>query len=267
MASISGHNTGIVLKSAREIELMRQAGRLVWRILERMGELVRPGVTTGELNEVAEQMIANAGASALFKGVRTPHARMAFPAALCTSVNEEVVHGIPGNRKLVEGDIVSIDCGVKIEGYCGDSARTFPVGQVDDRVKHLLDVTQRALKLAVSEIREGRMWSTIARQIQTFVEGEGLSIVREFVGHGIGREMHEEPKVANYYDRSQKKSDFALDAGLTLAIEPMVNLGGAAVEYARPDRWVVVTRDRSCAAHFEHTVAVTSNGAEILTQG
>ena len=267
MASISGHNTGIVLKSTREIELMRQAGRLVWRILERMGELVRPGVTTGELNEVAEQMIADAGASALFKGVRTPHARMAFPAALCTSVNEEVVHGIPGNRKLVEGDIVSIDCGVKMKGYCGDSARTFPVGQVDDRVKHLLDVTQRALKLAVSEIREGCMWSMIARQIQTFVEGEGLSIVREFVGHGIGREMHEEPKVANYYDRSQKKSDFALGAGLTLAIEPMVNLGGAAVEYARPDRWVVVTRDRSCAAHFEHTVAVTSNGAEILTQG
>ncbi len=266
MASIDGRSAGIVLKSAREIELMRQAGRLVWQILERMGELVRPGVTTGELNEVAEQMIADAGASALFKGVRTPHARIAFPAALCTSVNEEVVHGIPGARKLLEGDIISIDCGVKVNGYCGDSARTFAVGQVSARVKHLLEVTQGALDLAIAEIRAGPMWSVIARQIQAFVEGEGLSVVREFVGHGIGREMHEEPKVANYYDRSQKKSDFALDAGLTLAIEPMVNLGGAAVEYARPERWVVVTRDRSCAAHFEHTVAVTSNGAEVLTR-
>ncbi|MFH0981394.1 MAG: type I methionyl aminopeptidase [Planctomycetota bacterium] len=267
MAGIQRRSAGIVLKSAREIGLMRQAGGLVWRILERMEELVGPGVTTGELNEVAEKMIAEAGASALFKGVRTPHARIAFPAALCTSVNNEVVHGIPGDRKLREGDIVSIDCGVKLNGYCGDSARTYPVGRVDGRVRHLLDVTRRALDLAIAEVRVERRWSEIAVRLQAFVEGQGLSVVREFVGHGIGREMHEEPKVPNFHDRSQKKSDFVLEPGLTLAIEPMVNLGGAAVEYARPERWVVVTRDGSQAAHFEHTVAVTKNGADILTLG
>ena len=267
MASIEGRSAGIVLKSAREIDLMRQSGRLVWQVLERMKELVRPGVTTGELNEVAEKMIADAGAIALFKGVRTAHAKIAFPAALCTSINAEVVHGIPGDRELEEGSIVSIDCGVRLNGYCGDSARTFAVGRVDDRVKQLLEVTRGSLDLAISEIRRGRMWSEIAKQIQAFVEGYGLSVVREFVGHGIGREMHEEPKVANYHDRSQKKSDFMLETGLTLAIEPMVNLGGAAVQYARPDRWVVVTRDGSQAAHFEHTVAVTADGAEVLTRG
>ena len=260
-------SAGIVLKSAREIELMRQAGHLVWQVLERMEELVRPGVTTGELNEVAEGMIADSGAIPLFKGVRTPHAKMAFPAALCTSVNAEVVHGIPGDRRLEEGDIVSVDCGVKLNGYCGDSARTFPVGQVSDRVNRLLDGTRLALDLAISEIRVGRAWSEIAAQIQAFVEGRNLSVVREFVGHGIGREMHEEPKVANYHDRSQKKADFTLEPGLTLAIEPMVNLGGAAVQYARPDRWVVVTRDGSYAAHFEHTVAVTRGVADVLTAG
>ncbi len=246
---------------------MRQAGRLVWRVLERMEELVGPGVTTGELNAVAEEMIVRAGGRALFKGVRTPHAKTAFPAALCTSVNEEVVHGIPGERKLKAGDIVSVDCGVKLNGYCGDSARTFPVGRVDERVKRLLDATRGSLELAIREIRAGRMWSEIARQMQAFVEREGFSVVREFVGHGIGRDMHEEPKVPNFHDRSQKKSDFLLETGLTLAIEPMVNLGGAGVRYAHPDRWVVVTRDGSLAAHFEHTVAVTENGAAVLTDG
>jgi methionyl aminopeptidase len=260
-------NAGIVLKSAREIELMRQAGRLVWQVLERMQALVRPGVTTGELNAAAERMIAAAGAIALFKGVRTPHAATAFPAALCTSVNEEVVHGIPGERMLIEGDVVSIDCGVKLNGYCGDGARTYPVGEVEPRVAELLKVTQGALDLAIAEIRESRPWSEIASQMQEYVEGQGFSVVREFVGHGIGREMHEEPKVANYRDRSDRRSDFVLEAGLTLAIEPMVNLGGAAVHYARPDRWVVATRDGSYAAHFEHTVAVTGEGADILTAG
>lgn len=266
MTSVQRRSSGIVLKSAREIELMRQAGRLVWQVLERMDELVRPGVTTGELNEVAEKMIADAGAAALFKGVRTPHASIAFPAALCTSINEEVVHGIPGDRKLEEGDIISIDCGVRLNGYCGDSARTYPVGQVDERVLRLLEVTREALELAISEIRVGRRWSEVATQMQGFVEGEGFSVVREFVGHGIGREMHEDPKVANYHDRAQKRSDFTLEAGLVLAIEPMVNIGDAAVQYARPDHWAVVTRDRSPAAHFEHTVAVTTAGVEVLTR-
>lgn len=266
MASRDRRTAGIILKSAREIELMRQAGGVVCRVLDRVEALVRPGVTTGELNEVAEKIIADAGGIALFKGVRTQHSKTPFPAALCTSVNDEVVHGIPGPRMLKEGDIISIDCGVKLDGYCGDSARTVAVGCVADQVQHLLDVTRQALDLAIAQIRHGRMWSGIAKQIQTLVEGEGLSIVREFVGHGIGRDMHEEPKVANYHDRSQKRSDFRLEAGITLAVEPMVNLGGAAVHYARPDRWAVVTRDGSYASHFEHTVAVTRNGADVLTR-
>ncbi|MCP4593808.1 MAG: type I methionyl aminopeptidase [bacterium] len=267
MTGVPQRSGGIVLKSAREIEIMRHAGRLVWQVLERMQELVQPGVTTGELNAAAEGMIEAAGAIALFKGVRTPHAKIAFPAALCTSVNEEVVHGIPGDRVLHEGDVVSIDCGVKLEGYCGDSARTFPVGKVSDRIARLLRVTREALELAVSEMRPGRMWSEVARQMQDLVEGEGFSVVREFVGHGIGREMHEEPKVANFYDRTQKRGDFLLEEGLVLAVEPMVNQGGAAVKYAEADRWAVVTRDGSPAAHFEHTVAVSSDGCEILTAG
>ena len=267
MVNSARRNGEIVLKSAREIELMRQAGRVVWQVLEAMGELVRPGVTTGELNDVAERMISDAGAIALFKGQRTSHAKIAFPAALCTSVNAEVVHGIPGDRKLDEGDIISIDCGVKLNGYCGDSARTYAVGAVDDRLQQLLEVTKGSLDLALSEIRHDRMWSEIAVQIQDFVEGHGMSVVREFVGHGIGQEMHEDPKVANYHDRLQKKSDFMLEPGLTLAIEPMVTLGGAAVHYAHPERWVVVTKDGSHAAHFEHTVAVTADGSDVLTGG
>jgi methionyl aminopeptidase len=229
--------------------------------------MVAPGVTTGELNAVAERMIAEAGAVPLFKGVRTEHARTAFPAALCTSVNEEVVHGIPSDRRLEEGDIVSLDCGVKLNGYCGDSARTLGVGRVDPEVEHLMEVTRRALDLAISEIRPNRMWSEIARQVQALVEDEDLAVVREFVGHGIGRDMHEEPKVANYHDRKQKKSDFLLQPGLTLAVEPMVVLGRPSVEYARSDRWAVVTKDSSYAAHFEHTVAVTGQGADVLTNG
>ncbi|MCK4660614.1 MAG: type I methionyl aminopeptidase [Phycisphaerae bacterium] len=267
MASRVRRSTGIVLKSAREIELMRQAGRIVGQVLDRMEELVKPGVTTGELNEVAEKLISDAGGVALFKGVRTPHARIAFPAALCTSVNDEVVHGIPGDRCLREGDVVSIDCGVRLNGYCGDSARTFPVGRVNDRVGHLLDVTRRVLELAISRIREKCLWSEIAGEMQAFVEGHDLSVVRDFVGHGIGRDMHEDPKVPNYHDRAQKKSDFVLERGLVLAIEPMVNLGSARVQYARPDHWAVVTEDGSHSAHFEHTVAVTRDGGEILTWG
>jgi methionyl aminopeptidase len=267
MAGVERRKAGIVLKSAREIELMRRAGRVVWQILERMTELVKPGVTTAELNAVAEQMIADAGATALFKGVRTPHTRTSFPAALCTSVNEEVVHGIPGPRRLQAGDIVSVDCGVRLQGYCGDAARTYAVGRVEAPVQRLLDTTQGALDLALREVQVGRRWSEVARLMQAYVEEAGFSVVRDFVGHGIGREMHEEPKVPNFHDRAQKKSDFVLEAGLALAIEPMVNAGGAAVHYAEPDHWVVVTRDGSYAAHFEHTVCVAPSGAVVLTAG
>lgn len=261
------HRRGIILKSAREIDLMRDAGRVVHRVLERMSELARPGVTTAELNAVAEEMIAQAGGTALFKGVRNPQAKFPFPAALCTSVNEQLVHGIPAERVLQDGDILSVDCGVRLAGYCGDSATTIPVGNVSAETQHLLDVTRTALDLAIENIRPGRMWSEVARTIQEFVEGERLSVVRDFVGHGIGREMHEEPKVPNYWDKRQQASDFELRPRMVLAVEPMVNLGTSAVGYADDECWVVVTRDRKFAAHFEHTIAVADDGADVLTDG
>ncbi|MCH7812616.1 MAG: type I methionyl aminopeptidase [Planctomycetes bacterium] len=260
-------NRGIVLKSRREIELMRTAGALVNRVLTRVEELVAPGVTTSQMNDVAEEMIAQAGAVPLFKGVTTPQARTPFPAALCTSVNEEVVHGVPSDRALKEGDMVSVDCGVRLNGYCGDSARTIAVGQVSAAIRSLMDATQEALELAIGEVRHGRMWSEVAGEIQRFVEGRGFSVVREFVGHGIGQEMHEEPKVPNFVDRKHRQQDFELVEGMTLAVEPMVNLGRAEVVYAGRDRWAVCTKDHSCAAHYEHVVAVTANGADVLTDG
>jgi len=258
---------GIILKSAREIELMRDAGRVVYRVLARMRELAQPGVTTGALNVAAEELIEELGGTALFKGVENPQAKFPFPAALCTSVNEELVHGIPGDRVLEDGDISSVDCGVRLAGYCGDSATTIAVGTVSPETGHLMDVTRRALELAIESVRPGRMWSEIAGTIQSFVEQEGLHVVRDFVGHGIGRDMHEEPKVPNYWDGRQKQNDFELAARMVLAIEPMVNVGTHQVEFASKDRWAVVTRDRKNAAHFEHTIAVTNRGADVLTDG
>ncbi len=261
------HRGGIILKSAREIELMRNAGRVVHAVLAKMRELARPGIATAELNSVAEQMIAEAGGEALFKGVRNPQAKFPFPAALCVSVNEQLVHGIPSERVLRNGDIVSVDCGVRLAGYCGDAATTVAVGTVSAEVGHLLEVTRRALDLAIEHLCPGRRWSEVAGKIQAFVEDERLAIVRDFVGHGIGREMHEEPKVPNFWDRRQEGSDFELVPGTVLAIEPMVNLGSHTVEYGSDDGWVIVTRDRKCAAHFEHTAAVTEGGADVLTDG
>ena len=261
------HRGGIILKSVREIELMRNAGRVVHRVLAEMRGLARPGITTAELNAVAERMITEAGGTALFKGVQNPQAGFPFPAALCISVNEELVHGIPSERALRDGDIVSIDCGVRLAGYCGDAATTVAVGTTSDEVRHLLDVTCGVLDLAIEQIRPGRMWSEVATRIQTFVESNGLAVVRDFVGHGIGREMHEEPKVPNFWDQRQQGSNFELATGMVLAVEPMVNLGTHAVEYGADDGWVIVTRDRKWAAHFEHTVAVTERGADVLTDG
>lgn len=256
----------IILKSPREIELMRAAGRLVNQILGEIGRAVRPGVTTAELNELASRMIRDAGATALFLGVRHPQARLAFPASICSSVNEAVVHGIPDSRPLKEGDIVSVDCGVRLRGYCGDAARTFPVGRIARTTQALLDVTQAALQLALEEVRPCVRWSAIARQMQRLVEQHKFGVVRDFVGHGIGREMHEAPKVPNYAVR-QREDDFELAAGMTLAVEPMVTAGRPAVEFADNGHWTVVTKDRSLAAHFEDMLAVTEAGADVLTDG
>ena len=262
---MSRATTKIVLKSPREIELMRAAGRLVHEILAELGRQVRPGITTRELDAIAERMIREAGATALFKGVRNPQAKRPFPASICASVNEEIVHGIPDDRPLAEGDVISLDCGVRLGGYCGDSAWTFAVGPVGPRVQKLLDVTRAALELAIEQVRPGRRWSEIARRIQDFVEGHGFGVVREFVGHGIGRQMHEEPKVPNYVDR--RGGDFVLRPGMTLAIEPMVTAGKPDFVYRGDDGWVVVTRDGEPAAHFEHVIAVTEHGADVLTDG
>ncbi len=258
----------IILKSPREITLMRAAGRLVNEVLCELQGRVRPGVTTAELDARASELIAQAGATALFKGVQNPQARCPFPASICASVNAAVVHGIPNDRPLAEGDIVSVDCGVRLHGYCGDAARTFAVGRISPAAAKLLRVTQEALELAVREIRPHVRWSQVARRIQKLVEDQHLGVVRDFVGHGIGREMHEEPKVPNAWGRGQHNVDFELVPGMTLAIEPMVTAGRPEVEFSDdPARWEIVTKDRSLAAHFEDTVAVTENGAEVLSDG
>ncbi len=261
------HRSGIILKSAREIELMRSAGSVVRSVLNRVTEMCTVGVTTADLNAEAEKLIEEAGGTALFKGVENPQARFPFPAALCTSVNEELVPGVPSKSMLAAGDIVSVDCGVRLAGYCGDSAKTIAVGEVTAETQRLLDVTAGSLDVAIENMRPGRMWSEVASSIQSYVEEEGFSVVRDFVGHGIGREMHEEPKVPNYWDKRQQSADFELLPNMVLAVEPMVNVGSRAVCYGDRDRWVVVTRDRQYAAHFEHTIAVTDDGADVLTDG
>ncbi len=257
----------IVIKSPREVELLRAAGRVVHQVLTELGSLVRPGVTTAKLDARAEELIRQAGGTPLFKGVRHPQARMPFPASICASVNDQVVHGIPNDRPLKEGDIVSVDCGVRLRGYCGDAAVTFAVGRAAPRVQQLLDATRAALELAIREIHPGQRWSRVAKRMQRCIEDGGFSVVREFVGHGIGQEMHEEPKVPNYYDRSQRHADFELRPGMTLAIEPMVTAGRPDVKLGDATGWPVVTRDGSWAAHFEHSVAVTADGADVLTDG
>lgn len=256
----------IVIKSPREIDLMRAAGSVVADVLNAISEKIRPGVTTAELDEIASGMIEKAGGEALFRGVENPQARFPFPASICSSVNEEVVHGIPDDRPLQVGDIVSVDCGVRLKGYCGDSARTFAVGEIAPDTRQLLDVTREALEIAIREARPGRMWSEVAAEMQQHVESKGFGVVREFVGHGIGREMHEEPKVPNYVDRNGH--DFKLVAGMTLAIEPMVTAGKPRVDFRDPQEgWSVVTVDRSAAAHFEHVVAIGPEQAQVLTLG
>lgn len=257
----------IVIKSPREIELLRAAGRVVHAVLTELGRMVRPGITTAELDARAEEMIREAGGTPLFKGVRSPQARAPFPASICASVNEQVVHGIPNNRPLKEGDIVSVDCGVRLKGYCGDAAVTFAVGRLAPKAQRLLDVTREALEVAIREIGPGERWSRVARLMQKCVEDSGFSVVREFVGHGIGQEMHEEPKVPNYYDRSQRQADFELRTGMTLAVEPMVTAGRPDVKLADATGWPVVTKDGSWAAHYEHMVVVTGDGADVLTDG
>jgi len=246
----------IVCKSAAEIERMRAANVLVADVLAELAAMVKPGVTTAELDAAAEMMVRAGGAEPAFKGYR------GYPATLCASVNEQVVHGIPSERTLIEGDIISLDMGVKLNGFYGDSAVTVPVGRVLPEVLKLLSVTQEALQKGIEQVRLGGRVSDIGHAVQHHVEANGFSVVREFVGHGIGSALHEEPQIANYGEPGRGPR---LAEGMVLAIEPMVNMGRPAVRVLS-DGWTAVTRDGSLSAHFEHTVAVTKQGPLVLTQ-
>ena len=245
----------IVCKSPGEIEKMRAANALVADVLAQLAAVVAPGATTRDLDTLAERLVREGGAEPAFKGYR------GYPSTLCASVNEQVVHGIPSKRQLVEGDIVSLDMGVKLNGFFGDSAVTVPVGRISDDTARLLQVTQEALDHGISQVRVGGRISDIGHAIQEHVERHGFSVVREFVGHGIGAALHEEPQIANYGEPGRGPR---MVEGMVLAIEPMVNMGRPAVKVLA-DGWTAVTRDGSLSAHFEHTVAVTKQGPLILT--
>ena len=245
----------IVCKSPSEIDRMREASLIVAEVLARLSAMVAPGVTTAALDAEAEKLVRQAGAEPAFKGYR------GYPATLCASVNDEVIHGIPSPRALVDGDIVSLDMGVKLGGFYGDSAVTVPVGRVSDQALELLRVTREALERGIAQVRTGGRVSDIGHAVQRHVEAHGFSIVREFVGHGIGASLHEEPQIANYGEAGRGPR---LAEGMTLAIEPMVNMGRPGVKMLA-DGWTAVTRDGSLSAHFEHTVAVTRNGPLVLT--
>ena len=254
----------IVRKSPAELEKMRRSGLLVWEILNKLATLVGEGVTTQDLEVVAEKMMLDAGAKPAFKGYYTQSAGSKYPYVLCTSVNDEIVHGMPSaKRALKKGDIVSIDTGVQLNGYFGDSAITLPIGEIEEPVKKLLAVTRESLELAIDKVRPGNRLFDICGTIEKHILSNGFTIVREFVGHGIGTQMHEEPQIPNYVDRRNENP--RLKEGMVLAIEPMVNLGRADMKM-RSDRWTAVTKDGMPSAHFEHTVAVTADGPWVLTR-
>jgi methionyl aminopeptidase len=256
----------ITLKTPEQIERMTRAGHIVRLVLDRLGQIIVPGLTTEDLDREAYEICTAHGAQCLFKGVPGRDGAGPFPGNICASINSEVVHGIPSRRRVIrEGDIVSVDFGDRLDGWCGDAATTFVVGEVGPKVQHLVDVTRNSLAMAVSMCRPGEKWSNIAGAMQAYVEGEGFSVVREFVGHGIGNAMHEDPKVPNFVSRDLLRRDIVLQPGLVIAIEPMVNMGRPDVHYGL-DGWVILTVDGLPSAHFEHTVAITDKGVEVLTK-
>ncbi len=254
----------IVRRSGVELEKLRRSGMLVYRILQDLKKMVAEGVTTQELELATEKMIADAGAKPAFKGYYTQASGTKYPFVLCASVNDEVVHGMPSaKRKLKPGDIVSLDTGVLLDGYYGDSALTVAVGEVNDSVKRLLKVTEESLEMAIDRVRSGNRLFDICGTVEKHVVSNGFSIVREFVGHGIGTSLHEEPQIPNYVDRRGENP--RLKPGMVLAIEPMVNAGKAETKVLS-DKWTAVAQDGSYSAHFEHMVAVTDNGPWVLTR-
>lgn len=246
----------IILKSPEEIEKMAKANQIVAQVLLKLKEVVAPGMTTNDLDKMAEKIIRKAGGIPTFIGYR------GFPKSLCTSINEEVVHGIPSNRTLLEGDIVGIDCGVTYEGFVGDSAVTVPVGKISPEAEKLLQVTKESLDKGIEMVVEGNRIGDIGYAVQSYAESHGYSVVRDFVGHGIGRRMHEEPQVPNF---GKKGTGPRIKVGMVLAIEPMVNKGTWEVQVLE-DKWTVVTKDRQLSAHFEHSIACTDKGPRVLSQ-
>ena len=244
---------------------MRRASTVVVDVLSQLQKIAEPGITTAQLDGAALQMTADAGAQTLFKGVRSPYARIPFPGAICASVNEEVVHGIPSeDTKLQNGDILSIDFGVKLDGYCGDAAVTIAIGEVSESKHRLMDVTKHVLDIAVATAAPDVKWSQVAAKMQDYAESAGFSVVKDFVGHGIGREMHEEPRLPNFVSNDLLANDIVLSEGMVLAVEPMINGGTSAVRTLR-NGWTVVTKDGKCSAHFEHTIVIVKKGCEVLT--
>jgi methionyl aminopeptidase len=249
------------LKSAREIGLMREAGKIVAEALRVCREMAKPGARTIEIDRAVESVYARHRALPLFKGYP---GRVPFPAVTCLSVNEQVVHGIPGQRVLREGDLFKVDTACKLNGWCADAAITIGVGAIRSELRRLVETAEAILALAITEMGRRQKWSEVAWRMQQYAETRGFSVVQQYVGHGIGRIMHENPQVPNFVSREVRKHDFRLEEGLVLAIEPMVNMGRADVETLR-DHWTVVTRDGLPSAHVEHTVAITRDGVQVLT--
>jgi methionyl aminopeptidase len=249
----------IVLKSPREIALLREAGRIARLALDAAVDLVYPGVATSEIDAEVERVIRAHGATPEFKGYH------GYPASTCISVNDQVVHGIPGQRRLAEGDIVGIDVGARYKGFVGDNAATVPVGRVDAAARRLIDTTRECLERGVEQCVPGRRLSDIGRAVQGHAESNGFSLVRDYAGHGIGTRMHEDPQVPNYVDDATLKRDLVLKEGLCIAIEPMLNVGGPEVRVLDDD-WTVVTRDGSLSAHWEDSIAITKDGPLVLTR-
>jgi methionyl aminopeptidase len=245
----------ITLKSPEQIASMRRAGRVVGEMLQACADAARPGITTNDLDKVARGVLAKRKAKSNFLGYH------GYPAVICTSPNNVIVHGIPGNYRLEEGDIISIDCGAIIDGWHGDAARTIPVGEISEEARKLITVTEESLWAGIQHVRAGARLTDIGHAVQTVAEGAGFSVVREYVGHGIGRAMHEEPQVPNY---GEPGKGIKLKVGHVLAVEPMVNLGSCETQL-NDDGWTVITADGSLSAHFEHSIAVTDDGPEVLT--
>jgi methionyl aminopeptidase len=252
----------ISIKSQREIDKMKRAGEVVARVHLRMEELVAPGVTTAELNRAALEIIRGAGSIPSFLGYPSPYGGIDFPGAICASVNEEVIHGLPGPRVLNEGDIISVDVGAILDGWHGDAARTFPVGKVSTEAERLISVTRESFEAGMAAAMPGNRICDISQAVQQVVERNGFGVVRDYVGHGIGMEMHEEPQIPNYVGRERGPR---LAEGMVICIEPMVNVGNCRVTLL-DDKWTVVTADRRYSAHHENTITVTANGPQILTR-